>query len=219
MTNSGPGAKSNPLDPARGPIDVIKRWREVTADDLTARQREMRRMADATRAVIDRLMATKAPREALGAAADELEAISAELGRHPYGSQYEGVGEAADEERQAQQGEHHVAPSEEQLHQVRLGSGDRQQGTRQQQQFAGRTLRRGIQRGGCQAPDDPTQHGEQQEEARKSDQSGTRSPVDMLGRIGSRDRVGPIQPVEDHGERSLRANDRAVGRGADLDAP
>ena len=52
-------------------------------------------MADATRSVIDRLMATKAPGEALGAAADELEAISAELGRHPYGSQYEGIGEAA----------------------------------------------------------------------------------------------------------------------------
>lgn len=57
------------------------------------RRAELRRLADATRAVIDRLVATAAPIEALTAAADALESALAELTAHPQGRLYEGFAE------------------------------------------------------------------------------------------------------------------------------
>jgi acyl-coenzyme A thioesterase PaaI-like protein len=70
-------------------------WREVTEEELTPRQVEMRRLADAMRTVIVRLVATGAPEDALRAAADDLARIAAEFEQYPHGSLYEGFAEAA----------------------------------------------------------------------------------------------------------------------------
>jgi acyl-coenzyme A thioesterase PaaI-like protein len=59
------------------------------------RRREMRRVADAARALIERLVATRAPEDALARAADQLEAAVAELAAHPQGRTYEGFAESA----------------------------------------------------------------------------------------------------------------------------
>lgn len=69
--------------------------RLVEADDgeLAPRRLELRRLADATRSLIDRLVATGAPEEALARAADHLEAALAELMAHPQGRLYEGFAE------------------------------------------------------------------------------------------------------------------------------
>jgi acyl-coenzyme A thioesterase PaaI-like protein len=70
-------------------------WDETAQHQLTERHLEMRRVADATRLVMDRLMATRAPEDALVAAADTLEQVAARLGEYPHGSIYEGFAEAA----------------------------------------------------------------------------------------------------------------------------
>lgn len=70
-------------------------WDEAGADLLTPRHHEMRRLADAVRLVIARLVATGAPEAALAAAADALEAIALEFDDYPHGSIYEGFAEAA----------------------------------------------------------------------------------------------------------------------------
>ena len=61
--------------------------------DVPPRRAELRRLADAARSVIDRLVATEAPIGALTAAADALEAALAELAAHPQGRLYEGFAE------------------------------------------------------------------------------------------------------------------------------
>lgn len=70
-------------------------WDDGVAHDLTPRHLEMRRLADATRKVIEHLMSTGAPEGALGAAADALESIAGDLDEYPHGSIYEGFAEAA----------------------------------------------------------------------------------------------------------------------------
>jgi acyl-coenzyme A thioesterase PaaI-like protein len=82
-----------PPDEDRGMVS--ERWREVEADDLAPRQREQRRLADRMRTVIDRLVATSAPEEALRYAADSLERLAAEFEQYPQGNTYEGFAEAA----------------------------------------------------------------------------------------------------------------------------
>lgn len=59
------------------------------------RRAQLRRVAAATRAVIDGLVATRAPLDALERAAAHVEAAAAELGAHPRGRPYEGFAEAA----------------------------------------------------------------------------------------------------------------------------
>src|SRR5215211_1366357 len=81
-------------DPDRTDI-LASLWRETPDDELTARQLEMRRLADAMRSVITRLVATGAPEQALAAAADDLERIAAQFEQYPHGSLYEGFAEAA----------------------------------------------------------------------------------------------------------------------------
>lgn len=61
--------------------------------EVPPRRAELRRLADATRSVIDRLVATAAPIEALTAAADAMESALAELAAHPQGRLYEGFAE------------------------------------------------------------------------------------------------------------------------------
>lgn len=82
------------LEPAVKDL-VGQRWQEVAADELTPRQREQRRLADRMRDVIDRLVATGAPVDALRFAADSLERLAAEFDQYPHGSTYEGFAEAA----------------------------------------------------------------------------------------------------------------------------
>ena len=70
-------------------------WDDSVEHNLTPRHLEMRRLADATRLIIEHLMSTGAPEGALSAAADALAAIAADLDEYPHGSIYEGFAEAA----------------------------------------------------------------------------------------------------------------------------
>lgn len=72
-----------------------ERFNEALEREPDARRREMRRVADATREVIERLVATRAPEEVLARAADLLESAVAELAEHPQGRVYEGFAEAS----------------------------------------------------------------------------------------------------------------------------
>jgi acyl-coenzyme A thioesterase PaaI-like protein len=74
---------------------VHERWQEITPDDLTSRQTEQRRLAAEMRSVIDHLVATQAPEEALRYAADALARLAVEFDIYPRGRTYEGFAEAA----------------------------------------------------------------------------------------------------------------------------
>ncbi len=63
--------------------------------DLEAQRDEARRLGEAMRLVIDRLVATQAPREDLARAADQLEGIAAGLSTYPQGRIYDGFAESA----------------------------------------------------------------------------------------------------------------------------
>jgi acyl-coenzyme A thioesterase PaaI-like protein len=62
---------------------------------VSPQRAEMRRMAEAMRLVIERLVATKAPAEELERAATALEAIAASLDGYPRGHLFEGFAETA----------------------------------------------------------------------------------------------------------------------------
>jgi acyl-coenzyme A thioesterase PaaI-like protein len=74
---------------------VHERWQEITPADLTSRQTEQRRLAAEMRLVIDHLVATQAPEEALRYAADALARLAVEFDIYPRGRTYEGFAEAA----------------------------------------------------------------------------------------------------------------------------
>ena len=85
-------------DPRLEPLSeggVEERIEKLRAADVTPRRMEMRRVGDATRRVIARLVATKATEEELRAAADALEEIAATLEKYPQGRLYEGFAESA----------------------------------------------------------------------------------------------------------------------------
>ena len=71
------------------------RMNEVRRAGVTPQRQEMRRLADATRLVIERLVATRAPQEQLAEAAEALEAIAAALDGYPRGHSFEGFSESA----------------------------------------------------------------------------------------------------------------------------
>jgi acyl-coenzyme A thioesterase PaaI-like protein len=73
----------------------VERFLDAEAGDVPPARAQMRRVAAATRQVIDRLVATQAPVDALTRAADHLEAAFAELAGHPQGRLYEGFAESA----------------------------------------------------------------------------------------------------------------------------
>lgn len=75
--------------------DWADHFKTAHAAEPDERQREMRRVADAARQVIERLVATRAPQDALARAADLLESAVAELAGHPQGRVYEGFAESA----------------------------------------------------------------------------------------------------------------------------
>ncbi len=62
---------------------------------MTTRRVEMRRLADTMRIIIERLVATDAPTEAIIDAADELARVSLTFDRWDHGTRYEGFAEAA----------------------------------------------------------------------------------------------------------------------------
>jgi acyl-coenzyme A thioesterase PaaI-like protein len=62
---------------------------------MGSRGAEARRLGDAMRLVIERLVGTTAPAEELAAAADQLEAVAAALAPYPQGRLYDGYAESA----------------------------------------------------------------------------------------------------------------------------
>lgn len=77
------------------PEGFPERLRDAYDADVTPRRAEMRRLADATRLLIDRLVATAAPEETLAKAAETLEAVAANLEGFPQGRLFEGFAESA----------------------------------------------------------------------------------------------------------------------------
>ncbi len=71
------------------------RMEEMRDAGVTPQRAEMRRLAEATRLVIERLVATQAPQADLAQAASALEDIAAALDGHPRGHSFEGFAESA----------------------------------------------------------------------------------------------------------------------------
>ena len=76
-------------------FDFAGRAEEIRRREVTPRRQEMRRLADAGRRVIERLVASQAPEDVLRRAADALAEIATELEGYPQGNLYEGFGESA----------------------------------------------------------------------------------------------------------------------------
>lgn len=72
-----------------------ERFRRQQEADMTPYRIEVRRLGEATRSVIERLVATRAPAEELARAADALEDVAATLASYPQGRLYEGFAESA----------------------------------------------------------------------------------------------------------------------------
>lgn len=66
-----------------------------SAEDLAPRRRATWRVGDAMRAIIDRLVDTRAPEDDLNAIAERLEATGTHLEQFEFGRNYEGYGEAS----------------------------------------------------------------------------------------------------------------------------
>lgn len=81
-------------DPSE-PAGFARRMEDMRNAGVTPQRLEMRRLAEAARVVIERLVATRAPAEDLAAAADALEAVAASLDGHPRGHSFEGFAESA----------------------------------------------------------------------------------------------------------------------------
>lgn len=94
-----PDGASSAADPADG-AELLRRalysrWQEVPASQLTARQVEMRRLADTMRSIMDRLVRTAAPTAQIIEAADQLARLAEGFGGLPPGTVYEGFAETA----------------------------------------------------------------------------------------------------------------------------
>lgn len=76
-------------------FDFGARVRQAMSAEPSPRRTEMRRLGEAMRQVIERLVGTKAPLEALAVAADELERVAAALAEYPQGRTMEGFAESA----------------------------------------------------------------------------------------------------------------------------
>lgn len=78
-----------------GTPDWAEQLRRALDGDVTPHRQSMRRMGDSLRQLIERLMATTAPLEALEEAADAVDAICNRLDAYPGGRVPEGFAEAA----------------------------------------------------------------------------------------------------------------------------
>lgn len=101
---------TRPVDPEEARRRLTDAWDDAAQHVLTPRHLEMRRLADATRLIIEHLMSTGAPEGALSAAADALTSIAADLDEFPHGSIYEGFAEAANSGRTPQAGFYDHSP-------------------------------------------------------------------------------------------------------------
>jgi acyl-coenzyme A thioesterase PaaI-like protein len=96
--NALPG--SSPARPA-GPDSVparsalYGRWQEPPISEMDTRRVEMRRLADSMRIIIERLVATAAPTEAIIEAADQLARVALAFDNLREGTRYDGFAEAA----------------------------------------------------------------------------------------------------------------------------
>jgi len=90
----GPDAVVAP-DPALVRSALYSRWQEPPISQLSTRGIELRRLADSMRIIIERLVATAAPTEAIIDAADELARVALSFDRLQVGTRYEGFSEAA----------------------------------------------------------------------------------------------------------------------------
>jgi acyl-coenzyme A thioesterase PaaI-like protein len=93
--DDAPATPAAPAAPAGLADELDERLRAANAAELTPAQAEARRLGDAMRKVIDRLVVTSAPPEELAKAADELEKIAAALEPYPQGRMYDGFAESA----------------------------------------------------------------------------------------------------------------------------
>lgn len=98
------------LDPEAARKRLTDAWDDAAEHVLTPRHLELRRLADATRLIIEHLMSSGAPEGALSAAADALESIAADLDEFPHGSIYEGFAEAANSGQSPQAGFYDHSP-------------------------------------------------------------------------------------------------------------
>ena len=80
-------------DPPFAPF--AERQAQVAAVEPTPQRAAARRVGEAMRAVIERLVATKAPADVLEQAAEALEAVAAALDGYPRGRLYEGFSESS----------------------------------------------------------------------------------------------------------------------------
>ncbi|HEX2849794.1 MAG TPA: PaaI family thioesterase [Acidimicrobiales bacterium] len=78
-----------------GPFGFAARLRDMADQAVTPQRAEMRRLADAARVVIERLVATEAPAEVIAEAAEALEQAASLLGGYGRGRLYEGFAESA----------------------------------------------------------------------------------------------------------------------------
>lgn len=97
MSDADPDADPDPDGgPANaGAAGLHERLRAAQEAELSPKRVQARRLGDAMRSVIDRVVATTAPAEDLASAADQLEAIAASLERYPQGRIYDGFAESA----------------------------------------------------------------------------------------------------------------------------
>ncbi|HZQ28795.1 MAG TPA: PaaI family thioesterase [Acidimicrobiales bacterium] len=75
--------------------DWAEHLKAAMSREVTPRRAALRRAGEATRALIDRIVATRAPEEALVEAAKDVEAAVEKLSRYPQGWLYEGFRESA----------------------------------------------------------------------------------------------------------------------------
>lgn len=93
-TQPEPGLPDDMLNRAK--LALFSRWQEPPPSMMTTRKIEMRRLADSMRIIIERLVATAAPTEAIIDAADELARVSLRFDQLAHGGTvYEGHAEAA----------------------------------------------------------------------------------------------------------------------------
>lgn len=74
---------------------LFSRWQDIPTSRLTVRQVEKRRLADSMRIIMERLVRTDAPTEAIIQAADELARVALGFDEERFGTEYEGFAEAA----------------------------------------------------------------------------------------------------------------------------
>jgi acyl-coenzyme A thioesterase PaaI-like protein len=94
--SAAPGQEADAEARARFARTVLTgRWQEPPPDQMTSRRVEMRRLADSMRIIIERLVATAAPTEAIIEVADQLARAALAFEHWPHGTLYEGFAEAA----------------------------------------------------------------------------------------------------------------------------